>query len=250
MTLLFLLVAAGCGFAQNHSFSAADIEDGGQIYRKNCIGCHGSEGASVAGVDLVNGRYRVATSDEDLVKIIMNGLPGTGMPATALSVSRPPLILAYLRSLKDKKGRKSIAAASGDASRGEVLFKGKGACSGCHRVRGEGGRPGPDLSDAGHFLSALEIEAAILDPDERYPFGTRPVRMERKDGGALTGLLLNQDTYSLQLIDQDGGLRSVQRSELRRVVPAGSWMPGYRGKLDAQELADLIAYLMKQKGVQ
>lgn len=248
--ILLLLLAAACGLAQNHSVSPGDIEDGGQIYRKNCIGCHGSEGASVAGVDLVNGRYRVATSDEDLVRIMLNGLPGTGMPATGLSVSRPPLILAYLRSLKDRKGKKSIAAANGDATRGRELFRGKGGCMGCHRVQNEGGRSGPDLSDAGHLLSSLEVEAAILDPDESYPFGTRAVRMERKDGGAVTGLLLNQDTYTLQVIDQEGALRSIQRNTLRRVVPASSWMPAYRGKLDAQELADLIAYLMKQKGVQ
>lgn len=249
MIFVWLLVAV-CGFAQNHSVSPGDIEDGGQIYRKNCIGCHGSEGASVAGVDLVNGRYRVATSDEDLVRIIMNGLPGTGMPATVLSISRPPLILAYLRSLKDKTGKKSIAAASGDAARGKDLFRGKGACLGCHRIQNEGGRSGPDLSDAGHLLSSLELEASILDPDEGFPFGTRAVKMERKDGGSLTGLLLNQDTYSVQVIDQEGALRSIQRSSLRRVTPSSSWMPAYRGKLDAEELADLIAYLAKQKGVQ
>lgn len=248
--IFVLLLVAGIGWAQNHSVSPGDIEDGGQIYRKNCIGCHGSEGASVAGVDLVNGRYRVATSDEDLVKIMLNGLPGTGMPATGLSVSRPPLILAYLRSLKDNKGRKSIAAAKGDVARGKELFWGKSGCGGCHRIQNEGGRSGPNLSDVGHLLSSLEIETSILDPDLSYPFGSRPVRMERKDGSGVTGLLLNQDTYTVQVIDQEGALRSIPRNTLRRLAPASSWMPAYRGKLDAQELADVIAYLSKQKGVQ
>jgi putative heme-binding domain-containing protein len=243
---LFAIAAWG----QNHSVSQADVEEGGQMYRKNCIGCHGSEGASVAGVDLANGRYRVAKNDDDLVRIILNGLPGTGMPPTVMSVSRPPMILAYLRSLKDAKGRKSIAAASGDAARGRALFWGKGGCAGCHRVRGEGGRSGPDLSEAGHLLRALEIESAILDPDDSYPFGMRPLRMERKDGGVLTGMLLNQDTYTMQVIDQEGSLRSIERAALRSVNAAKSWMPAYRGKLDAQELADLIAYLSRQKGVQ
>ena len=248
--ILLFLTFAGLALAQNHSVSQADIEEGGQTYRKNCIGCHGSEGASVAGVDLVHGRYRVATSDDDLVKIILNGLPGTGMPATAMGQSRPPMILAYLRNMKDAKGRKSIAAAVGDAARGKMLFREKGGCAGCHRIQGEGGRSGPDLTDVGHLLSSLEIETAILDPDDGYPFGSRPVRMERARGGALTGLLLNQDSYTVQVIDQEGSLRSLDRSELKRFVPAASWMPAYRGKLDAQELADVIAYLAKQKGVQ
>ncbi|MBN8734466.1 MAG: hypothetical protein J0L64_28275, partial [Acidobacteria bacterium] len=90
----------------------------------------------------------------------------------------------------------------------------------------------------------------ILDADAAYPMGTRPVRVIRKSGAVLSGLLLNQDMYSLQLVDQEGSLRSIDRSEVKEEGPARSWMPSYRGRLNAQELADLIAYLARQKGAQ
>lgn len=204
----------------------------------------------MAGIDLGRGKFRIAKSDEDLVKIILNGLPGTGMPATLIPPVRAPLIVAYLRTMHDSDGKKSIAAASGDAIRGRMLFEKKGGCAGCHRIQSEGGRSGPDLSDVGHVLSAMEIETAILEPDSQYPVGSRPVRVESKSGLPLTGLLLNQDTHSVQLVDQEGSLRSLQMVGVNSVVAIPSWMPSYRGKVDAQELADLIAYLRKPQSTQ
>ena len=222
---------------------------GGQAYRVNCVGCHGGDGASVSGIDLGRGKFKIAQTDEDLVRIILNGVPGTAMPATPITPVRARMIVAYLRSMHDTKSRRSVAAEKGEASRGKAVFARQG-CIGCHRIQGAGGRSGPDLSDVGHLLRAIEIETAILEADAAYPMGTRPVRVVRKSGAPLSGLLLNQDTYSLQLVDQEGMLRSIDRSEVKEEGPAPSWMPSYRGKLDAQELADLIAYLARQKGAQ
>lgn len=246
--LLFTLVGLLDG--QEHSYTQGDIAAGGQFYRMNCVGCHGGDGATVSGIDLGRGKFKIAKNDEDLVRIIVTGIPGTGMPSTNTSSARATMIVAYLRTMNEVKGRKSIAAASGNAERGQALFEGKGGCAGCHRILGKGGRSGPDLSDVGHLLRPIDIETAILDVDEQYPLGTRPVRVVRKSGAALSGLLVNQDTYSLQLVDQEGSLRSINRSDVKEESPTQSWMPAYRGKFDAQELADLIAYLAKQKGVQ
>ncbi|MCX6612810.1 MAG: c-type cytochrome [Acidobacteria bacterium] len=248
--LLFGASLAHIVVAQEHSYTQGDIAAGGQFYRMNCVGCHGGDGATVSGIDLGRGKFKIAKNDEDLVRIIVNGIPGTGMPSTNTSSARATMIVAYLRTMNEVKGRQSIAAARGNAGRGKVLFEGKGGCIGCHRILGSGGRSGPDLSDVGHLLRPIDIETAILDADDQYPLGTRPVRVIRKSGAAVSGLLVNQDTYSLQLVDQEGSLRSIERSDVKHEGPTPSWMPSYRGKFDAQELADLIAYLMRQKGVQ
>lgn len=242
--MVSLLSAAGMR-AQQHGFTSGDVEEGGRMYRRMCIGCHGGEGASVSGIDLARGKFRTASTDEDLVKVILNGVPGTGMPPTTMAPVRAGMIVGYLRSLgATPRAGASMAAASGDASRGRsIFFASQVGCSGCHRVRGEGGRSGPDLSEAGHLMRKAEIEAAIVDPDAQYPAGTRPVRAIRKTGAPVTGLLLNQDTYSIQVLDQEGRLRSLDRGELASVSVAPSWMPSYKGKLSPQELADLIAYI-------
>jgi putative heme-binding domain-containing protein len=246
------LLAAGCAAAsgQAHSYTQAEVEEGKRRYRTSCIGCHGSEGASVSGIDLGRGRFRRVTSDEDLVKVILEGVPGTGMPATPLSPSRAWAVVAYLRSMSDPGGRRSVAAARGDEARGKALFRGKAGCGACHRIGSEGGRTGPDLSDAGVMLRAIEIETAMLDPDAEYTLTSRPYRVVLRDGTEVAGMLLNQDSYSVQMRDGAGNLRSFARAELRESGEARSAMPSYRGKLDAQELADLVAYVSAQRGVQ
>lgn len=248
--ILTFLAFACIAIAQEHSYTQGDIAAGGQAYRINCVGCHGGDGASVSGIDLGRGKFKISKNDDDLVKIIVNGIAGTGMPSTNTSNARATMIVAYLRTMNEVKGRQSIAAARGSESRGRILFEGKGGCVGCHRILGTGGRSGPDLSNVGHLLRTIDIETAILDADAQYPLGMRPVRLVRKSGSALSGLLVNQDTYSLQVVDQEGSLRSIDRSEIKEEGPTRSWMPSYREKFDAQELADLVAFLASQKGVQ
>ena len=66
----------------------------------------------------------------------------------------------------------------------------------------------------------------------------------------MTGIRLNEDTYSIQLMDDAGHLRSLLKSDVKQleILPA-SRMPSYKDKLSAQELADVLAYLVSLKGL-
>ena len=205
----------------------------------------------MSGIDLGRAKFRRVSSDEEIVGVIINGVPGTGMPPNGLSYARASAIVGYMRSMNGTTGRKSIAAAAGDLARGKTLFEAKAGCAGCHRVRGQGGRSGPDLSEAGLTLRGIEIEASMLDPDEAYSTSTRPFRAVQKDGTTVTGLLINQNTFSVELADNNGTLRSLAKADLREsgFLPK-SPMPSSRGKLDAQELADIIAYVSSLRGAQ
>ena len=73
--------------------------------------------------------------------------------------------------------------------------------------------------------------------------------MVTKDGSAVTGRLLNIDTFSIELLDPNENLRSFVRSDLREsAVLAKSTMPSYKDKLSAQELADVVSYLASLQG--
>ena len=61
------------------TYSQADIQAGSVVYSAQCLQCHGPNGDRISGVDLRSGRFRNATSDDDLRRIITNGLPGTSM---------------------------------------------------------------------------------------------------------------------------------------------------------------------------
>jgi cytochrome c1 len=64
----------------------------------------------------------------------------------------------------------------------------------------------------------------------------------------ISGRRLNEDTYTLQLIDEQERLRSLTKADLREyTVLTTSPMPPYKD-LTADELADLIAYLLSLRG--
>jgi putative heme-binding domain-containing protein len=244
--LLFAAVSAGCLFGQ-HSFSAIDVQDGGRLYRANCTVCHGAEGNGIPGIDLAHNKFRRAKDDDDIAAIIRTGIPGTAMPPNNFSDFQALTIVAYLRSIA---AATATTTSGGNAARGKALYDGKGNCAGCHRIRGVGSRSGPDLSEIGNLRLAGELERAITDPDTDVPAQHRHFRAVTKEGATISGTLLNEDKYSVQVLDSKDGLVSVQRSNLREsaVVDKGL-MPSYKDKLTSGELADLVSYLVSLKDV-
>jgi putative heme-binding domain-containing protein len=138
----------------------------------------------------------------------------------------------------------------GDSAHGRVIFEGKGACLSCHRVGDQGSRMGPNLSDIATQRSVDEMQKALLDPDREVDSEYRLYRVVTTDGREITGRLLNQDVYSLQMLDSKEQLVVFQKSSLREFnfvqTPP---MPSYRDKLSSEEQTDLIAYLATLAGL-
>ncbi len=249
LSLLFLLGAVAL-FAQ-HSYSAADVEDGGRLYRMYCTACHGPDGDALPKADLSQGKFRrtatPAGTEDELVKIMEKGIPGTAMgPLESINDFQAATIVAYLRSFAANPSRRSALA--GDAARGKELFENKGGCLACHRVKSDGSRIGPNLSQIGANRRTVEIERALVDPNADAAPQNRSVRVVTKDGSTVTGRLLNIDTFSIQLLDSNENLRSFLRSDLREsTVLRKSSMPSYKDKLSPQELADVVSYLSSLK---
>jgi cytochrome c oxidase cbb3-type subunit 3 len=137
----------------------------------------------------------------------------------------------------------------GDAGRGEALFVGKGACATCHRVNGKGPRLAPDLSDVGASRPSSSIQGVLLDPAAYLLPINRPVRAVTRDGRVITGRRLNEDTFSVQMLDDKEQLVSLTKSDLKEYeILKTPKMPSYRDKLTTDEIADLVAYLVSLKG--
>ncbi len=246
LPLVFLLALPGVLPAQ-HTYTPADIQEGNRLFRANCVLCHGPEGDQVPGIDLGHGRFRQTYSENALIKIIQNGIPGTGMPPNNLQDFQAEIVVAYLRSIATS-GRE--VSGNGDAKRGRNIFEGKGNCMSCHRVYGAGSRVGPDLSDIGALRRRVEIERSLLEPNEEILPQNRYYHAVTKQGESVTGRLLNVDTFSVQILDSKERLLSLQRSDLRESgFVNDSPMPSYRGKFSTQELADVVAYLLSLKGI-
>jgi len=138
---------------------------------------------------------------------------------------------------------------SGDAAGGKLVYDGKGACATCHRINGVGSRLGPDLSDIGQVRRAVDLERSLVEPDAEVLGTNRFYRVTSKDGATTTGRLLNLDTFSVQMLDSKERLRTFVKSDLREHgFVEKSPMPSYKPTLSAQELADVVSYLMTLKG--
>lgn|SRR5262249_8126144 len=247
-----------------HAFTPEEIGEGGRLFQSNCAGCHGSAGDQVQGVALMSGKFRRAATDDEVGHIIRNGIPGTAMQSFNFTEQQAGMVVAYLRSISGTAAPGDMPAL-GDAPRGKLIFEGKGQCLSCHGVGENGSRFGPDLTSIGAprpvFLPfgppspapspaaiVQQLERSLLEPDAEVARANRTYRAVLKDGTAITGRLLNLDTFTVQLFDSKERLMTLARSDLRELTLLKSPMPSYRDKLTPQELSDLLAYLFSLKG--
>ncbi len=244
-----LLILAVGAFAEvrNPHTTAADVAAGARIFRLHCAECHGLHGEGGRGPNLTTGVYFHGSTDEDLLNNITDGIKGTAMPGVFFSSDQVWQVVSYVRSLH--KGG-SDSPPPGDRAHGAKLFREKG-CIGCHIARGEGGTNGPDLTQIGSQRSLEHLRQAILDPNAKVlrEFWVAKVTME--NGTKYSGFLLNEDTHTIQILDPARGLQSLSKHDFRRFdVDKSSAMPSYRGKLNENEVNDLVAYMwtLKRQG--
>src|SRR5438094_1228092 len=227
----------------------SEVGDGQQLFIANCAVCHGPDGNAVPGVDLGHGKFKRASSYDNLVEIIGDGVPGNARPAISKELKDLEMrtIIAYLRFMA---ANAYSTSAPGDPVRGKAIFEGKGECLNCHRVKDKGSRLGPDLTEIGAVRRMIELERSLIEPNAEILLQNRMVRLVTRDGITIAGRLLNQDTFTVQLIDSKERLLSFQKSSLTEYAFIDkSPMPTYRDKLNPGELADLVSYLVSLKGI-
>lgn len=245
-----LSVTAPLASAQSsadHQYTSADIEAGSRLYSNQCALCHGANGDGVNGVDLRRGVFRRSVSDDDLSGVITNGIAAVGMPSFKFQPAELTAVLAFIRAGFDPAG---TAVRIGHPERGKTLFSGKGGCATCHRVNGVGPRTAPDLSDVGAVRTPAALQRSLLNPTSAMLPINRPVRAVTKDGRTIQGRRLNEDTYTVQLIDDRERLVSLVKADLKTYeLGKVSPMPAASQALSTDEIADVLAYLLTLKGL-
>jgi cytochrome c oxidase cbb3-type subunit III len=229
--------------AQEHDFwgESSTPAPGQQLFNANCAGCHGLDGR---GGDKGPSVATTVLTDDQVHTVILKGIDGTAMPAfPELKEQQVRDIIARLRTLQGKLEERKPP---GDATRGKAVFFGKGECSSCHAISGQGGFLGPDLSAYGSDLPAKTIRDEIVKTDRIPRSGYQSASIVSHDGNRLEGILRNEDNFSVQILTADGNFHFLQKSELQKIEHSGqSLMPtNYRERLSAAELNDLVSYLM------
>jgi len=232
---------------QDHQYSTMEIQAGSRLYGAQCALCHGNNGDGIAGVNLPRQQFRRASSDDDIKNTITTGVAAAGMPPFRLQPTELDGLVAYIRSGFDLSG---ATFRVGNVARGKAVYDGKGACATCHRVKGVGVRTAPDLTDIGSLRQPAAIQRSLLTPTAAMLPINRPVSIMMRDGRTIRGRRLNEDTFTVQLIDENERLVSLAKSDIREFeAGTASPMPSFAGKLTGEEIADLLAYLVSLRGL-
>lgn len=241
---------AYCGaaaWAQHEGqYTQADIEYGAGVYATQCSQCHGPTGDGVPGVSFRSGKLRRAATDFELRALMAAGIPGTGMPAFRFDDAEFAGIAAYIRNM-DAVEKSGVTL--GDRDRGRAVFEGKAGCQACHRVNGQGGWAGPNLSQIGSQRPASVLQRTLLDPQGALLPFNKTIRVTAQDGRTVSGRRLNEDTYTVVLIDGTGKLQAFPKADVKAItISDTASMPSFKDKLSSTELADVMAYLLSLKG--
>lgn len=233
-------------------------DPGRKLFETHCAFCHGPHGEGGKGPTLAQPTLPRASTDEALLGIIRRGIDGTEMPRARMQSDEIKLVAGYVRAL----GRIAPETVKGDPQHGADLYA-KGVCAQCHTVNGRGGAFGPDLSEIGRRRSAAYLRRALTEPaaevpqsfnafrsDINLPENFLYVRAASRSGEQVAGVRVNEDTFSIQLRDQNGRVHSFQKSDLTELHKdwGASPMPTFAGVYPADQLDDLVAYLTTLRG--
>ena len=264
IVVLMLMLASTSLSAQNHNPFARDpkaAKAGESQFRINCAFCHGlgARGGG-RGPDLTRSQKRHGNSDSDLFRTINQGIPGTAMPPNGTTGQGVGMtdeeiwqIITYLRSVQARSREQS----RGNPTHGKELFYGDASCSGCHMVEGKGGRLGPDLTTVGGARTADYIVDSVRNPSRRLALGLAEATKEfpqeyetvtvvTADGKEITGVTLNEDSFTVQLMDASERFYSFEKDKLHSFKKSRvSLMPAYdTSLLSDKDLQDIVAYLL------
>lgn len=260
-----LLILASFAIAAEQNPLAGDpnaAKAGEYEFRINCAFCHGlgARGGG-RGPDLTRAQKRHGSSDAEMFQNINNGIPGTVMPANGTNGQGVGMteeeiwqIIAYLRSLEVK----APPAPIGNAEHGRQLFYGDANCSSCHMVKGEGGRVGPDLSGVAGSRTLEALTESVRNPSQKLAWGLTEATKEfaqeyetvtvvTSDGTEIKGVTLNEDNFSVQIMDASERLYLLEKDKLRSFQKSRqSLMPVYNSTLlPDPDLRDIIAFLLQ-----
>src|SRR5207248_2853272 len=123
--------------------------------------------------------------------------------------------------------RRAAMNSGGNPGRGKALFGSQAAkCASCHKVHGQGGDVGPDLSQVGGKFDRTHLIESILDPSAQIPEGFYASTIVTKSGRFITGIVKSENSQEVVLLDVENNRLKVPIRDIdSRSVSRVSLMP-------------------------
>lgn len=135
----------------------------------------------------------------------------------------------------------------GDPSRGRELFVQESVtkCTICHKVNGQGGEVGPDLTHIGGKFGRPHLIESLLEPSRQIVEGYRTALIQTVDGAIHTGVVKEQSEKQVALLDAAGKRIVLDVSQIaeRKDSPLSLMPEGLTEQLSPEQFTDMVAYL-------
>jgi putative heme-binding domain-containing protein len=132
--------------------------------------------------------------------------------------------------------------------RGANILNGHGVylrtCGACHKLHGEGGTIGPDLT--GSNRSSLDyLLLNVLNPNADVPDAYKMVVVTTRDGRTYSGTVAveNDRQLTLRVVGRDAVVLNKSDIQSREATTASMMPPGLFDAMSDREIIDLVAYL-------
>jgi putative heme-binding domain-containing protein len=222
------------------------LEQGKAVFRSNCAFCHGLTAQGGRGPSLISSALLRSSADDAIKVIITRGVPGTTMPAFEFQKDDLNNLVQFLHSLSGSHGEVKLP---GDPTAGQLVY-GHNGCANCHRIGNSGSIYGPELTRIGSGRSLEYLRESLVDPSADIADNYGGVTVVLKDGRRISGVRINEDTFTVQIRKPDQAFALFDKSEAREVIhETRSMMPAYN-HLSAVDLENLLSYLATLRGQQ
>ncbi|MBS0204337.1 MAG: HEAT repeat domain-containing protein [Planctomycetes bacterium] len=140
--------------------------------------------------------------------------------------------------------------AGGSVQRGHDIFFGRAevSCRRCHKIDGNGGDVGPDLSRIGLDKNREYLLEAIIDPNKQIARGFETVILQMEDGLVHAGIIKSDDGTRVSVQKPDGSMVTLDKARIEDRAVGKSGMPeDLIKKLSKSDIRDLVEFLSTLK---
>ena len=139
-----------------------------------------------------------------------------------------------------------VCLVGGNADEGRKVFleKAEVSCVRCHKVHGEGGEVGPELTGVVAKRGREYVLRSILYPNAEIAQGFESVLVNMKNGTTYAGVIKSESATELEINSPEDGILKLKKSDITSREKGLSGMPeGFSGVLTKQEIRNLVEFL-------
>ena len=168
----------------------------------------------------------------------------------AATARKTPAVQTALQKYQASQQPYAETLAGGNVAAGKKVFfeKAEASCLRCHKVNGEGGEAGPDLTGIASKVDRAYLLESIVNPGAKIAEGFESVSIELKNGQVYVGILKGETETELTVLSPEDGLVKLAKDKISlREGGISGMQGGIADLITRRELRDLVEYMATLK---